>query len=281
MLRTAFLFFVAVLFASADVRVSGTVIDPDGSPSSGAGVSLRNPADQRAIYETTTDSLGTFRIDAVAPRSYFVVIRSRTFDGEYWDAVTVAPEQAVNLGKISFPLPKYPLSEIYIDPATRPKRLDDDVRDVHGSRVLTVCQYLSFRAKEPLSYPTSVIVIGILVKTPEGSWLRQSCRESLRSGDYIWPNAIALEGETRSTRIPGPYGWADYLPHLSQPSDADMEASDRDGKWAAFIGRLETRDKLVAVPCGDGKVCANGYGPISAPARLIYKQSYEFPAPKQ
>jgi hypothetical protein len=46
----------------------------------------------------------------------------------------------------------------------------------------------------------------------------------------------------------------------------------------SYFGRLQTRERLAAVPCGSGKLCGYGYGAISAPARLLYQSWHDFGA---
>jgi hypothetical protein len=155
--------------------------------------------------------------------------------------------------------------------------VDSHVHIVFGIPTMTVCEYMKLRSIVPLSYDFSgVIIIGMLVETPKGKWLQQSCSESLRSGDYSWPNAIALEEAAEYTNL-GYFSWEkDILPKLIRPSDEELDPRDREGHWAAFFGKLQTRNNLVVVPCDNGKQCAYGYGAISAPALLQYEHLYDF-----
>jgi hypothetical protein len=263
------------------------VVHKDGRPVlDGAKVLLLNPVDQKVLYETDAVQ-GAFRFESVAPQSYFVSVKTRVFaDGT--DAVSVAQDQAVDMGRITlygwrFQSRFYEQVQVVPAPGSspwpkppEPVFIDAHIRDVHGHPVVTVCQYLNLISATPMSYGFGAIVIGILVETPQGSYLRQSCGDSLRSRGYSWPNAIALEEKPGDKIIPGNLDWADFLPRLSRPSDEELDPRDRGGRWAAFFGSLETRDKLVAVPCGNGKLCGYGYGAISAPARLLYRKSHEF-----
>jgi len=273
-IRLLFMVLVAASAGNASSSLVGAVIDPQGRPISRAQVLLLNPVDQKVLYETSVVQ-GTFRIDPVAPKSYFINIKALGFQ-EYADSVSVAQDQSVDMGRIAVKIGR--LEEWC---GGEPTSSAQDLVDAHvhteqGYRMMTVCEYLNLRAKAPLSYGSGAIVIGILVQTPQGSWLRQSCRGSLRSGDYSWPNAIALEEDTSFTGTSGGLNWADFLPHLTRPGNEELDPRDRAGNWAAFFGPLRTRDKLVAVPCGNGEQCAYGFGAISAPAGLLYRKSYYF-----
>jgi hypothetical protein len=254
------------------------VVDSTGRSFSDAKVRLLNPADQKVLYETKVVQ-GVFRIEPVAPQSYFVSIQLIGFR-EYAAAVSVGQDQSVDMGRIAM---RFERPEEWI--GGEPLFSAEDLADAHlptvfGYRVMTVCEYLKIRSVAPLSYVLGVIVIGILVQTPQGSYLRQSCPESLRSGDYSWPNAIALEEYPGRRSIGGRVDWADFLPHLSRPSAEELDPRDREGRWAAFLGTLQTRGNLVAIPCGSGQYCAYGYGAISAPARLLYQVWHDFGAAK-
>ena len=273
MIRILLLVLVAASVASASSSVKGTVVDSNGQSFSGARVVLLNPVDQKVLYETTVVQ-GTFRIESIAPQSYFLGIQTPGFR-EYSDAVSVAQDEAVDMGRITMSLGR--LEEWFGGEPTLSAEdlVDAHVRTVFGYRVMTVCEYLNLRSKAPLSYGFGVILIGILVETPQGSWLRQTCRDSLRSGDYPWPNGIALEAKPGYQNIPGNLDWANFLPHLARPSNEELDPRDREGRWVAFFGPLRTRDKLVVVPCGNGKQCGYGFGAISAPALLLYQKSHE------
>ena len=285
-MRILLLVLAAASVASASSSVKGTVVDEDGN-SVPARVLLLNPVDQKVLY--ATDALqGTFRIESVAPQSYFVDIRTQGFPG-YTDAVSVAQDQAVDMGRITLYVWRvrsrfeYRGVQVVVDSEPwptpslpEPEYVDAHVRAVLGFPKMTVCEYLNLRSVAPIWYPEGAVVIGILVVTPQGSYLRQSCRDTLRSGDYSWPNAIALEVDEGSRNFHGRLNWSAFLPYLTRPSDKELDPRDREGRWAAFFGRLETTDKLVAVPCGSGKQCAYGFGAISAPAQLIYSNRYVF-----
>ena len=292
MVRLLFLALVVASAASASSSVTGTVVDPYGQSFMTARVRLLNPADQKILYETDV-SQGTFRIEPIAPQSYFVIIRAQGFM-EYTDGVSVAQGQAADMGRLTLRIglvveSRFENRGIAVVPAPgaepsptpplpEPEFVDAHVRILAGVPVMTVCEYLDLRSQAPLSYSwVGVTIIGILERTPQGSFLRQSCRDSLRSGDHSWPNAIALEEIAGSVSIPGRPNWVESL-HPTRPMDEELDSRDRKAHWAAFFGRLQTREKLVAVPCGDGKQCAYGFGAISAPARLLYRKWYDFGA---
>jgi hypothetical protein len=120
-----------------------------------------------------------------------------------------------------------------------------------------------------------------LVETPQGKWLEQSCRDSLYSEDYSWPNAIALKKAARHMNM-GSISWEeDIIPEVIRPNNEELDPRDQGRRWVAVLGnRLQTRPNLTAVPCGNGKQCAYGYGAISAPALLQYEYLYDFGAIK-
>jgi P pilus assembly chaperone PapD len=98
-IRVLLLVLVAASAASASSSVKGTVVDPNGQSFSGAKVLLLNPVDQKVLYETVVVQ-GTFRIEPVAPQSYFINIKALAFR-EHADAVSVAQDQAVDMGRIT------------------------------------------------------------------------------------------------------------------------------------------------------------------------------------
>ena len=272
--RVLLLVLAAASVASASSSVKGTVVDLNGQSLMAAKVLLLNPVDQKVLYETTVVQ-GSFRFESVAPQSYFVSIHSRGFR-EYADSVSVAQEQAADMGRLTMSIGR--LEEWFGGEPTLSAEylVDSHVRTLAGIRLMTVCEYMNIRSQAPISYSwVGVTIIGILERTPQGSYLRQSCPDSLRSGDYSWLNAIALEEVAGSSSIPGRPNWVESL-HPTRPIDEELDPRDRKAHWAAFFGRLQTREKLVAVPCGDGKQCAYGFGAISAPARLLYQKWYDF-----
>ena len=277
MIRDLFLVLVAASVASASSSVRGLVSTEQGHADVPASVSLLNPVSQKVVYQTRVVQ-GTFRFESVKPGSYFLTVE---FVGmtKYTDLVSVAHDQVVDMGTITLrPEPVAPDYMMGWSTTSLPKleAVDAHVRNVMGVPMMTVCEYLKLRSATPLVYRYGAIVVGILVQTPQGSWLRQSCRDTLRFGDYSWPNAIALE-ESKSGS-PSGMNWADYVPHLTRPSNEELDPWDREGNWAAFFGPLETRGNLVAAPSGSGRLCANGYGAVCAPARLLYNYSYYFRA---
>jgi len=130
---------------------------------------------------------------------------------------------------------------------------------------MTVCEFM--KEKPALSasiFAHSVVIIGILVQTPQGKWLEQSCSEPLKSGDFVWPAAVSLDVQG----VQNPFN-NDAINFMSKPPDEEIDPKDRGRTWAAAYGRLDEREHLVAAPCGDdGKLCGHGFGPISAPAQL-------------
>jgi hypothetical protein len=137
---------------------------------------------------------------------------------------------------------------------------------MNGTLVMTVCELM--KEKQALSasmYSYSMVIIGTLVQTQQGSWLQQSCSEPLKSRNFIWPAAVALDGKRASDNLN-----TAEVSLASRPHNEEIDPKDQGRTWAAAYGRLDDREDLVAAPCGDdGKLCGYGFGPISAPAQLM------------
>lgn len=128
-------------------------------------------------------------------------------------------------------------------------------------------------------YFTPVLVIGIVKQTAEGSWLQQSCGDSLKSGDFVWPNAISLKEwgpQEKYWSINNSKWENDFAKQLARLSNEKLDPRDRNGRWVAVYGVLDSRDQLVATPCGKGEICGCGYGPLSAPVQLTFQHIYIF-----
>ena len=134
------------------------------------------------------------------------------------------------------------------------------------------------RADYPVAYMQfPVIIIGNLVKTPDGSWLRQSCGNPVKSGTHVWPDAIFLDDSNVDSEAvvnnPNNFWGRDLKETVNiYGKDYIKNNSDNDGNAVVVIGRLRTSYNLVYVKCGEEKTCGFGYGPIAAPAQIEYRQ---------
>jgi len=191
--------------------IIGTMMSHDGGPArfeDGYEVQLY---DALTCKMTTTiiRSDGSFSFENLHSGEYIVNV-PHTYDHPV--AVSLEENESKNIGGQSFLY--YPMEighylsvidkttgkEIEVKREWRapfPQELDSRYPvNSFGNKVLTVCEYLKMRADYPISYPAGtgagVIIIGNLVRTPEGSWLRQSCGNPVRAGVHIWPDAIFL-----------------------------------------------------------------------------------------
>jgi hypothetical protein len=269
-MRVFLLMLVSAVFALAGTSVSGIVVDSDGKVMHRAEVRLLNPADRKVLYETATVQ-GRVHFDAVAPQSYFLSVTFRGFI-EHARSITVTPDEAVDAGKVVLEAGMI----FFLDNVRSKLVWPEKRRLIAGYHALTVCEYLQLRSHAPYT-EERLIILGILVQTPEGNYLRQTCSEHLHSGDFSWPDAIALEpaaGAQQRLVIErlGRLEWSD----ADRPGNDEMAPSNRQGAWVAFFGNVVTMDDLVTAPCGNGKVCGYGYGPVSAPAMLRYLYWHHF-----
>ena len=246
--------------------------------------------------ETTIKStIGQFSFNNLSSGEYFIHI----YDLMYYDhpiAVSLGDNETksinipVNAGTALQRYSTVP-TLILVDPTTGeiitprtpepiyyPPDIDSQYPVISGTTVLTVCEYLKMRADYPVAYMQfPVILIGNLVKTPDGSWLRQSCGNPVKSGTHVWPDTIFLDDSNVESEaiVNNPNNQNSRV--LKEAVTLYGKAfihnnSDNDGNAVAVIGRLRTSYNLVYAKCGEEKTCGFGYGPIAAPAQIEYWQ---------
>lgn len=290
-----------VLFGADNGRITGSVVIPDDARpeldsatrtlfQSPVKVRLLNPLNQDVIKETNPDSELNFTFEDVRPGNYFISFaKYRLME----HVVLVSIEDGINIdiGK-QYLLPERkcegPFTPCKDDghvqyfgsagnpPEWNPDSVDAHIRSFDGTPLMNVCEYMKIRSMEPIDYPVRrAWVVGTLVETDQGSWLQQPCADSLKSGDFTWPNAITLVEDKRAQErhkiwleTASKVGLSNLIPQIPQNVCEDDLWNEK-GPCVAVYGRLETRDNLVATTCDSGKLCAYGYGPISAPAQLI------------
>ena len=148
-----------------------------------------------------------------------------------------------------------------------PSEIDSQYPRLDGRKILTVCEYLKMRADYPLVYTRwDVIIIGNLIQTSEGSWLQQSCGNTVKSDVHSWPDAIFLGKDSTIRQYESIFIKAEnrFWKDLIQKSSSD------DNIVVAVMGKLTTSDNLTYVKCGKEKTCGFGYGPIATPAQIEY-----------
>ena len=278
--------------ASPGSSISGTLLSSDGSPGYFSPIDKIEVQLYDALMQQITTTIirndGSFSFKNLRSGEYFINI-SYTYDhpaAMYYDhpvAVSLEENESKNIGRqqlLKFSTMKSDVWVIDVKTvklmesewtALFPRELDSRYPVTSsGNKVLTVCQYLKMRTNYPLAYVDNVIIIGNLVQTPEGSWLQQSCGNPVKAGAHIWPDAISLNDVNVHKQGVDRYVYdlkeTDYLHgrnYIQSNSSDDIVA-------VAVIGRLTTSDNLVYVKCGEEKTCGFGYGPIAAPAQIIY-----------
>ncbi len=266
--------------------ISGIVmmsIDPDLNSNRSIAIphieiQLLDAANQQIVARTFTDKTGAFQFENVKPGGYFARSEYTGFK-EHVAAISVNSGQETNIGKHI--LRARPLTEelFTVDKNGRSPEQErwekdfarfDHIRHINTIMVMTVCEFM--REQPALStrrYDMPVIIIGTLVQTLQGNWLQQSCSEPLKSGDFVWPAAVSLNEVDTKQAIKLMLPNDDRLAIVTRPPDEEIDPKDRGRTWAAAYGRLDTRENLVAAPCGDDrKQCGYGFGSISAPAQL-------------
>jgi hypothetical protein len=134
---------------------------------------------------------------------------------------------------------------------------------------VTVCAALA--ARQSLN-GKRVAVIGRFVATSEGFRIDQErCARSLRSGKYIWSNALSLDDDNSEQHSAFPNGMqidAGFAQLQLAKIAKTTRLKDDPKAWVIVYGRLETRRRLKPGLAG------NGFGhQRGAPARLIYREN--------
>jgi len=271
---------------STNGSISGIVVNSDkdldsipSQPVQYCEVQLLGSENQQIAATTFTERNGTFHFDDVKPGSYFVRIEKYPWK-EHVAAVSVQSGQEVDIGKQTLRFMPMMSDDLKAEGVKHRSQIDyakfDHIRHINGTFVLTVCEFMKEKpALSAAQYLYRVVIIGTLVQTSQGDWLQQSCSESLKSGDFVWPNAVSLyKADTKeaNARLRVEDIDSDVLKIVTRPPDEEIDPRDKNRTWAAVFGRLDTRENLVAAPCGNnGKLCGYGFGPIYAPAQLTYR----------
>lgn len=110
-----FLFVSTTLASLAQSRIIGEVMDTEtGAPLEYATVSLLQPGDSTLVGGGLTDHLGTFDI-SIAPGSYLVKVQYVSYNTSILDAVKVADNATINLGKLTLSPSTSTLSEVTVE----------------------------------------------------------------------------------------------------------------------------------------------------------------------
>jgi hypothetical protein len=149
-----------------------------------------------------------------------------------------------------------------------------------GVPVVTVCEALHDLSRYN---GESIIVVGRLGHTDEGSWLSEDCENQIKTGEYKWANAIsttyALSDVEPPPILPKGFKWdrdllTNKLKEVQRTTKLQvLKEHNYSDKWVAFFGRFETRLPLQVVVGGGGKLMGYGFGHLNgAPAQLISPQ---------
>lgn len=161
--------------------------------------------------------------------------------------------------------------------------------------VLTVCELMQ---SLPAHKGTTIVVVGRLGSTSEGSWLDQKCTEKLVTDGYEWGSNISLSYLVSET-VPSPilprnFHWdkkilARKLAEVEKTTTLRVypqyHYTDR---WIAVFGRLETHFPLDPGVYPSASYSTGyhpaGYGHLNgSPAQLVWPQRgfYEFSRHKE
>jgi hypothetical protein len=254
-------------------QITGEILsDTNQYPISNATIQLYDTLTREVHGKTWSNLSGRFILENIKAGTYFINI-SHIAAYDHPVAITIEDGKKCDIGKQY--IKRYPyVRDITLEESlTSPKDetikkqpIDDGYPTIHNYKVLNVCDYLEMRAIQPLVYTNGVILIGDLVKTEYGDWLQQSCDKSIRTAGYIWSNAVSMTMQVNYRK--------------SQRDSAILEEVEQyyasnilnEGKHprVAVLGSLFTSDNLVVTPCNKEKTCGFGYGPMSAPAQIIY-----------
>ena len=153
----------------------------------------------------------------------------------------------------------------------------DTARSKPTVPVLTVCEALNSLGQHNGKL---VIVVGKLVGTDEGSWLREDCDEKIVTDTYTWAHIISLSylrSEVEPPpRVPRDFNWNRPLliKKLNQVRRTTrlqiLKQDNYTDRWFAVFGRFEVRLPLQVALGGGGKLFGSGFGHLNAaPAQLV------------
>jgi len=238
---------------------------------------LYDPAINKMLMSVNINQSGDFFFEGIAPGEYVINI---SYPGYMDHPVAVSIREGMNvieeqfltyyyLGSGSIGLPVNAPAEI-LQPSveySKRKTILGEYPEISGYRIFTVCELLGIESFQWI-HGLPVVIIGNLVQTPEGSWLKQSCGNHLQSGAHTWPDAIFLnKNSSDSKRMTFILEDADKR----FGKDFTQNNSNGDSVAVAVAGRLVAGDSLVYVKCGEEKTCGFGYGPIVAPIQINYE----------
>jgi hypothetical protein len=274
MVNIAIAFLSILLHLVEYGSISGVVTDTV-NPVPGVSVKLIDAANNHVVSENITDRWGAFSFATVENGVYFISASMPVFR-ECVRGVTISGNQTVNLGELK--LKVAPPTEIFnpVDFPVGPsmKELFPHIRQKRGALVMTVCEFLKVKvALSSVNESFPIVMLGYLRQTEQGEWLEQSCEDSLKTGEFIWPNAINLQriDDKNSWRLDLPAWESDFVNGLTPPKIEERNSANHQGRWVAAYGRLDSRESLAVIPCNSqGKLCGYGFGQVNTPAQLSY-----------
>lgn len=166
--------------------VKGVVVYPSGVPAQAAEVSLvRVHPDRRrqAVARGTTGRAGGFRLPATSSGQYDLGFKTKDMHVAVVHISISAGDEETDVGTIKL----------------RPLTCSDEgvmCEDfgTEGPWALTVCEVPQALKMAGFGFTplNPGYLVGRLVRTKTGTWLRGPCGDALAADKYTWPNAIAL-----------------------------------------------------------------------------------------
>jgi hypothetical protein len=262
-----------------DANIHGEVYTSGGFPLGNATVQVQDIYQKRVQWYTKSGADGKIRIEGVKAGRYYLNI---SYPGAYDHplAITVDENKGCDIGKQY--MMHYPNEEDIIlekkddmvgGKENAKRYIDDRFMEIGGFKVLNVCDYIKMRAVQPLVYVQGVVVIGEIIQSDEGSWLHQKCSDNNIIAGYSLPNAIFIENSINYKKSMRDENILEQIIKYADKNNAFLIAN---GQRAAVLGNLHTMDNIALSACGNGGVCAFGYGPISAPAKIIARSMRRF-----
>jgi len=244
-----------------------------------ATAQLYNPVTREIQMSVNIASSGYFSFGEITPGEYIVNISSPFYMDHpvaisVKEGINVIEEQILKYsrsgsgGNIGYPVNAPAIEWQPSDEFLKREAALGKQPSVSGYAIFTVCELLSVESFQWI-HTSSVIIIGNLVQTPEGSWLEQQCGNTLKSGTYSWPDAIFLKKNSSDSK---------RLTFILEDVDKRFgkefiqnNVNDDSVAVAVAGGRLIFSDDLVQIKCGEEKTCGFGYGPIAAPMQIDYE----------